>query len=218
MKYELPKLPYSYDALEPYIDARTMETHHAKHHRAYVDKLNEALDKHPELKAKTLEELLGRPDSIPEDIRGAVRNHGGGHFNHSLFWKIMVPPGKEGGGEPSGVLSKAIAEKFGSFADFQKNFSVAAMGVFGSGWAWLVVGREASDKRRETSNSKKEFKIIATPNQDSPISQGLQPIFGLDVWEHAYYLKYQNRRPEYIAAWWNVVNWREIEKNFEVSQ
>lgn len=201
MKFELPKLPYAYDALEPHIDAKTMEIHHAKHHQAYVNKLNEALAKHPELEGKTLEEMLGSLSSVPEDIRTAVRNHGGGHFNHSLFWRLMRSQGK-GAAEPEGDLAKAIEVSFGDFGKFRETFTGAAAGVFGSGWAWLVAGPD------------KKLSVMVTPNQDSPISQGLKSILGLDVWEHAYYLKYQNRRPDYIEAWWNVVNWEEVANNF----
>ena len=200
MRHELPKLPYAYDALEPYIDARTMEIHHTKHHQGYVDKLNKALKGHLDLESKTLEELLGDLEAVPEDIRTAVRNQGGGHFNHSLFWKIMAP---KAGGEPQGDLAAAIDKNFGNFAKFKESFANAASGVFGSGWAWLVV-----------KNS--ELDIMTTPNQDSPIMQGQKPILGLDVWEHAYYLKYQNKRPDYVAAWWNVVNWAEVLRNFEM--
>ncbi|KKU16869.1 MAG: Manganese/iron superoxide dismutase [Candidatus Jorgensenbacteria bacterium GW2011_GWA1_48_13] len=200
MRHELPKLPYAYDALEPYIDARTMEIHHTKHHQGYVDKLNKALEGHLDLESKTLEELLGDLEAVPEDIRTAVRNQGGGHFNHSLFWKIMAP---KAGGEPQGDLAAAIDKNFGNFAKFKESFANAASGVFGSGWAWLVV-----------KNS--ELDIMTTPNQDSPIMQGQKPILGLDVWEHAYYLKYQNKRPDYVAAWWNVVNWAEVLRNFEM--
>ena len=210
MGYELPKLSYSYDALEPWIDARTMEIHHSKHHAAYVAKLNEALDKHPTFAKATagkselesLEELLKNLDSVPEDIRTAVRNHGGGHYNHSIFWKIMVP---KSGGEPSGKLYEAIKLNFGDFQKFKEEFSKTALGVFGSGWAWLTIDQG------------KKLKVIMTPNQDSPISKEGKPLLGLDVWEHAYYLKYQNRRQEYIDAWWNVVNWAEVEKNFNIS-
>lgn len=209
MKFELPKLPYAYDALEPYIDARTMELHHLKHHQTYVTKLNEAIEKHPELGNKSLEELLVSLDAVPEDIRVAVRNHGGGQFNHSLFWKLMAPAGKGGGGEPTGKLGTAIEKHLGGFVKFKEDFSKAAAGVFGSGWAWLVLV-----KRQETGDKGQEIAIITTPNQDSPIMKGQKPILGLDVWEHAYYLKYQNRRPEYIDAFWNVVNWNEVEKNF----
>jgi Fe-Mn family superoxide dismutase len=200
MKYELPKLPYPYDALEPYIDARTMEIHHTKHHQAYVDKLNEALEKHPELADKPLEDLLRDLNSLPEDIRAAVRNHGGGHYNHSLFWKMMARP--EGGeNAPKGQVEIAIQQTFGDVAKFKEEFGKAAMARFGSGWAWLTL-----DKDRQLA-------IVSTANQDSPVSEGMKPLLGLDVWEHAYYLKYQNRRTEYIDAWWNVVNWEEVEKN-----
>jgi len=211
MKFELPPLPYSYDALEPYIDARTMELHHTKHHQTYVTKLNEALEKHPTFaeatvgkpELKVLEELLGSIDSVPEDIRGAVRNHGGGHANHSLFWKIMAPSGKGGGGEPEGKLGEIFQKSFGNFAKFREDFSKAAAGVFGSGWAWVVFG--ANDN----------LSIITTPNQDSPVMKHQKPILGLDVWEHAYYLKYQNRRLEYIENWWHVVNWEQVARYFD---
>jgi superoxide dismutase, Fe-Mn family len=196
MKYELPKLPYAYDALEPYIDAKTMEIHHTKHHQTYVTKLNEALEKHPEIADKPLEELLGNIESVPDDIRTAVRNHGGGHSNHSFFWTIMGP---DAGGEPTGEIKKMVESSFGDFAKFKETFNKAATGVFGSGWAWLVF-----------QNGK--LSITTTPNQDSPLMKQQKPILGLDVWEHAYYLKYQNKRPDYIEAWWNVVNWAEIEK------
>lgn len=190
MPHQLPKLPYSYDALEPYIDARTMEIHHTKHHQGYVDKLNAALEKHSELFDKPLEDLLININEVPEDIRTAVRNHGGGHLNHSFFWKIMSPEKRE-----------APAE----FAKLKEEFAKAASGIFGSGWAWVVAeGGKLS--------------IITTPNQDSPLMQGMRPVLGLDVWEHAYYLKYQNRRPEYIEAWWNVVNWEEVSKNYGASR
>lgn len=195
--YELPPLPYAYDALEPHIDTKTMEIHHTKHHRAYVDKLNAALEGWPEGQGKELEELLRNLDSVPENIRTAVRNHGGGHLNHSFFWPLM----KKGGGEPAGEIAEAIKKEFSDFAKFKEAFTNAALGVFGSGWAWLAVG-----------NGKLE--IIKTPNQDSPISQGKIPVLGIDVWEHAYYLKYQNRRPEYVEAWWNIVNWEEVERRY----
>ena len=197
MTYELPKLPYGYDALEPYIDARTMELHHTKHHQTYVTKLNEAIAKHPEIGDRPLKELLAALDSVPEDIRTAVCNHGGGHLNHSFFWTIMGPGA---GGEPKGKALDAINATFGNFVKFKEEFSKAAAGVFGSGWAWLV--KDASGK----------LMIASTPNQDSPFMKKQVPILGLDVWEHAYYLKYQNKRPDYIEAWWNVVNWQEVEK------
>lgn len=195
--YELPPLPYAYDALEPHIDTKTMEIHHGKHHQTYVDKLNAALESWPDGQGKELEELLRNLDSVPENIRTAVRNHGGGHLNHSFFWPLM----KKGGGEPTGEIAEAIKKEFSDFAKFKEAFTNAALGVFGSGWAWLAVG-----------NGKLE--IIKTPNQDSPISQGKIPVLGIDVWEHAYYLKYQNRRPEYVEAWWNIVNWEEVERRY----
>ncbi|NIT04567.1 superoxide dismutase [Candidatus Saccharibacteria bacterium] len=195
MAFELPKLPYEYSTLEPHIDAKTMEIHHGKHHQAYVDKLNVALEKYSDLQTKTVEELLSNLNSIPEDTRIAVRNHGGGHLNHSLFWLSMSP---SGGGEPGEGLRKELEKEFGSFDRFKEQFTQAASNLFGSGWAWLV--KDAGGK----------LAVAATPNQDSPISQGHVPLLGLDVWEHAYYLKYQNLRGEYIEAWWNVVNWREV--------
>lgn len=202
MKYELPQLPYAYDALEPHIDARTMEIHHTKHHATYVSKLNAALEKHPDVAARPLEDLLKDLESVPQDIRAAVRNHGGGHFNHSLFWKMMAPPSQGGGGEPNGKVAEVIQKAFGGFASFREQFTAAAANIFGSGWAWLV--RDASGK----------LSITTTPNQDTPISVGLTSLLGLDVWEHAYYLKYQNRRPEYIEAFWNVVNWDDVARRF----
>ncbi|HSE83773.1 MAG TPA: superoxide dismutase [Thermodesulfobacteriota bacterium] len=199
MAHELPKLPYNYDALEPHIDARTMEIHYTKHHQGYVNNLNSALEKHPELQKKSVEDLLSNLNSIPEDIRTAVRNNGGGHFNHSLFWPLMSP---KGGGEPKGDLAGAIDSAFGSFASFKEQFSKAAAGRFGSGWAWLCIDDSG------------KLLITSTPNQDNPVSEGLRPVLGLDVWEHAYYLKYQNRRADYISAWWNVVNWDQVAKNY----
>ena len=198
MSFTLPKLPYAFDALEPHIDAATMEIHYTKHHQGYVDKLNAALEGHPELTEKPLEVLLGELALIPEDIRLAVRNNGGGHSNHSLFWQIMS---SAGAGEPEGDLAKTIKKDFGSFADFKTRFAEVAKARFGSGWAWLVV----TDGKLE---------VISTANQDTPLSEGYAPILGLDVWEHAYYLKYQNRRPEYIEAWWNVVNWTKVAELF----
>jgi Fe-Mn family superoxide dismutase len=198
MAYELPKLPYAYDALEPFIDAKTMELHHTKHHNTYVQKLNAALEKHGDLQAKPLSALLSDLNSVPNEIRGAVRNHGGGHWNHSLFWTLMK---KGGGGEPAGPLADAIKSAFGSFADFKTKFSADAGALFGSGWVWLTVRG-------------KDLAIVSSPNQDNPLMTGAgQPILGLDVWEHAYYLKYQNRRPEYIEAWWNVINWGQVQDN-----
>lgn len=199
MPHKLPSLPYGYDALEPHIDARTMEIHHTKHHQGYVNNLNAALEKHPDLDKKSVEELLKDLNSIPEDIRTAVRNNGGGHANHSIFWPIMSA---DGGGEPEGELADAINSAFGSFSEFKDQFSKAAAGRFGSGWAWLCVDRGG------------KLTITSTPNQDNPVSDGLKPVLGLDVWEHAYYLKYQNRRPEYISSWWNVVNWKQVAKNY----
>ena len=196
MAHELPNLPYGYDALEPHIDARTMEIHHSKHHAGYVAKLNAALEKHPDLQQKSVEDLIADMGSVPEDIRAAVRNNGGGHANHTLFWTVMGPGG---GGEPTGALGDAIASTFGDFGSFKNTFANAAATRFGSGWAWLVAG-----------NGKLE--VLSSANQDSPLMDGKTPILGLDVWEHAYYLKYQNRRPEYIDAWWNVVNWGEVAK------
>jgi Fe-Mn family superoxide dismutase len=199
MAHDLPNLPFAHDALEPHIDARTMEIHHTKHHQGYVTKLNAALEQHPALQKKSLEDLIGGIGSVPEKVRTAVRNNGGGHVNHSLFWTVMSP---KGGGEPGGELASAITSAFGDFAGFRQQFSDAAAGRFGSGWAWLSV-------------SGGNLAVESTPNQDSPLMEGRKPILGLDVWEHAYYLKYQNRRPDYIAAWWNVVNWEEVARRYE---
>lgn len=196
MKHELPKLPYEYSALEPYVDAQTMEIHYSKHHQAYVNNLNAALEKYPELQEKDIKDLVANLNAVPEDIRGAVRNNGGGHLNHSMFWKMMK---KAEGQAPEGELLTAINEKFGSFDEFKSVFAKAGATRFGSGWAWLVVKDGKLD-------------VVSTPNQDNPITDGLTPILGLDVWEHAYYLKYQNRRPEYIENWFNVVNWDEVAK------
>ncbi len=198
--FKLPDLPYSYDALEPYIDAQTMMIHHDKHHAAYVEKLNEAVNKYPELKDKSLEYLLSNLDKLPNDVKETIRNNGGGHYNHSLFWTIM---GKDKGGEPKGKLKEDIVKNFGSFDNFKKEFKTAALNRFGSGWAWLIKDRDG------------KLKIISTPNQDSPIMVGTAPIMGLDVWEHAYYLKYQNKRGDYIDNWWKVVNWDEVEKRYK---
>jgi len=195
MSFQLPNLAYPYEALEPHIDARTMEIHHGKHHGGYVSKLNTALEGQVDIQAKSIEELLADLDSIPEAIRTAVRNNGGGHSNHSLFWKIMSP---DGGGEPGGALKDAIDAGFGSFDALKDLFSQTAATRFGSGWAWLVKKADGG------------LDVLSTANQDSPISSGLTPILGLDVWEHAYYLNYQNRRPDYISAWWNVVHWGEV--------
>ncbi len=199
--FELPKLPYAFDALEPYVDAKTMELHHDKHHQTYVTKLNDALAQAPEWAAKSLDDIVKGYTAAPEAIRGALRNHGGGHYNHSLFWQIMKP---QGGGEPQGKLGEGIAGAFGDFGKFREVFTKAALAVFGSGWAWLV------------QDAKQKLSVVTTPNQDSPLTQGLTPLMGLDVWEHAYYLKYQNRRPEYVEAWWNVVNWEAVEERLSV--
>ena len=201
MAHELPPLPYDYAALEPYIDQQTMHLHHDMHHGTYVKNLNAALEKYPNLQSKSPDELLRNLSEIPEDIRTAVRNNGGGHVNHTMFWKIMKP---KGGGEPSGKIADVIKKTFGSFKDFQTKFNDAGAKQFGSGWVWLAAAKPSG-----------EVQIITTPNQDNPISQGLFPIMGNDVWEHAYYLKYNNRRPEYLQAWWNVVNWEEINKRLE---
>jgi Fe-Mn family superoxide dismutase len=199
MSHDLPNLPYGYDALEPHIDARTMEIHHSKHHAGYVAKLNGALEKHPDLQGKSVEELIADLDSVPKGIRTAVRNNGGGHANHSLFWAVMGP---NGGGAPGGNLGDALSSAFGDFDTFKQQFSDAAATRFGSGWAWLVVDGG-------------KLAVTSTPNQDTPLMDGTTPILGLDVWEHAYYLKYQNRRPDYVAAWWNVINWDEVAKRFD---
>ena len=198
MAFTLPPLPYSFDALEPHIDAKTMEIHHDKHHGTYVTNLNKALEGHADLQNKSIDDLLKSLDSIPENIRTAVRNNGGGHINHSMFWTIMGPGA---GGAPVGHVSQAIVGSFGSFDAFKEKFNAAGATRFGSGWAWLV---KAGGK----------LEIYSTANQDSPVMEGKSPVMGLDVWEHAYYLKYQNRRPDYMAAWWNVVNWAEVEKRF----
>jgi Fe-Mn family superoxide dismutase len=200
MAFELPNLPYAYDALEPYVDAQTMQIHHSKHHAAYVNNLNAALEKQPALVGKSLEELLGDLNAVPENARIAVRNHGGGTLNHSLFWVFMSP---KGGGEPKGALAKAIEAAFGNYTTFKENFEKAANTRFGSGWAWLSVKQDGG------------LVVTSTANQDSPLSEGLKPILCIDVWEHAYYLKYQNRRPEYVSNWWNVVNWEEVARRFD---
>jgi Fe-Mn family superoxide dismutase len=200
MSYQLPELSYAYTALEPYIDAKTMEIHHTKHHKAYIDKLNAALEGHADLQNKSVEDLLRNLNAVPESIRTAVRNHGGGHFNHSFFWPMLRKETKF-----SGKLADAINSRFGGFDKFKDQFSNAAATLFGSGWAWLVW-------------SNNELQIMATPNQDNPISQGKTPILGLDVWEHAYYLKYQNRRPEYISAFFNVINWDKVNEYFKAAK
>ena len=199
--HELPPLPYDYSALDPYIDHKTMQLHHDMHHGAYVKNLNAALEKHPKLQFKSAEDLIRDLDVIPEDIRATVRNNGGGHVNHTMFWKIMKP---KGGGDPNGAIAEAIKKTFGSFKDFQTKFNDAGARQFGSGWVWLV-GKPGNG----------DVQIISTPNQDNPISKGLFPILGNDLWEHAYYLKYNNRRPEYLQAWWNLVNWEEINQRYE---
>lgn len=199
--FTLPDMPYAYDALEPFIDARTMQIHHEKHHGAYVKNLNDAIAAMPQLDNVPIEELLKMGDQIPEPVRTKVRNNGGGHYNHSLFWTIMAP---RAGGKPTGDLAKAIDAAFGDFATFQEKFSAAAMGRFGSGWAWLCVENGT-------------LVVEDSPNQDNPWMQGRTPILGLDVWEHAYYLTYQNRRADYVRAWWNVVNWQEVGRRFQAA-
>lgn len=198
MAFTLAPLPYGYDALEPFIDTQTMTIHHDKHHAAYVTNLNAALEKHPELSNWSLLDLVKKVSDVPEDIRTAVRNHGGGHYNHDMFWQSMAP---NAGGEPKGALANALSSDFGSFANFKAEFDKAAMGRFGSGWAWLVVRND-------------KLAVVSTANQDNPLSDGMTPLVGLDVWEHAYYLKYQNRRAEYVAAWWNVINWDDVARRF----
>lgn len=200
MAYTLMELPYAYDALEPHIDARTMEIHHTKHHQGYTNNLNAALEKFPEFEDHSVKQLLENLTSLPDEIRTAVRNNGGGFKNHNIFWKVMSP---DGGGAPSGQLADAINDAFGSFESFKNAFSNAAATRFGSGWAWLCKTPDGS------------LKVTSTPNQDNPYTDGLTPILGLDVWEHAYYLNYQNRRGDYISAWWNVVNWDEVARRFE---
>lgn len=202
MAYTLPALPYAYDALEPHIDARTMEIHHTKHHQAYINNVNKALEGHPDLAAKSVEDLMRGLSAVPESIRTVVRNNGGGHANHSLFWTVMKP---NGGGEPAGDLAAAIKSDLGGYDKFKTDFSNAAATRFGSGWAWLSV-------------DKGKLLVESTPNQDTPLSEGRTPILGLDVWEHAYYLHYQNRRPDYIAAFWNVINWDEVARRFAAAK
>ena len=203
MAYELPPLPYDYNALEPHIDQQTMQIHHDKHHQTYVTNLNNALADSPDLANLSVEELIKNLDRVPEASRTAVRNNGGGHANHTMFWQIMGP---NGGGQPSGALSEAINQSFGSFDAFKEQFAKAATTRFGSGWAWLVADGSGG------------LQITSTPNQDSPLMEGKTPILGLDVWEHAYYLKYQNRRPDYITAWWNAVNWPEVAKRYDAAK
>ncbi|MEI2440779.1 superoxide dismutase SodA [Priestia megaterium] len=202
MAYKLPELPYAYDALEPHIDKETMNIHHTKHHNTYVTNLNAAVEGKADLESKSIEELISNLDAVPEDIRTAVRNNGGGHANHSLFWTILCP---NGGGAPTGELADAIASKFGSFDQFKEEFANAAKTRFGSGWAWLVVNNGG-------------LEVTSTPNQDSPLMEGKTPILGLDVWEHAYYLNYQNRRPDYISAFFNVVKWDEVAKRYDAAK
>jgi len=201
-KFELPSLPYAYDALEPTIDKETMNIHHTKHHNTYVTNLNAALEGHEDLQQKSIEDLIKNLDEVPQEIRAAVRNNGGGHANHSLFWTILSP---NGGGEPTGELADKIKDAFGSFDEFKSQFEKAAATRFGSGWAWLVVNNG-------------NLEITSTPNQDNPVSEGKTPILGLDVWEHAYYLKYQNKRPEYASNFWNVVNWDQVDKNYQAAK
>ena len=198
MAFELPKLPYAYEALEPFIDAQTMNLHHTKHHQTYVTNLNGAIEKRPELSSWSLDDLVARLAEVPEDVRGVVRNHGGGTLNHNIFWEVMAP---NAGGEPTGALAKAIEADFGGFANFKAEFEKAAIGRFGSGWAWLA-------------KQGGKLVVVSTANQDNPLTDGLTPLMGIDVWEHAYYLKYQNRRPEYVSNWWNVVNWDEVARRF----
>ncbi len=200
MAYELPTLPYAYDALEPHIDARTMEIHHTKHHQAYITKVNEALADKPELAQKSIEDLISDLSAVPEDVRTVVRNNGGGHANHSFFWQIMGP---NGGGEPSGKLAEDIKSTFGGLEQLKEKINAAGVGRFGSGWSWLV------------KNKGGQLEVMSTPNQDSPLMDGHTPVLGVDVWEHAYYLNYQNRRPDYLKAWWNTVNWAEVGKRYE---
>ena len=200
--FTLPPLPYAYNALEPYIDERTMQFHHDKHHAAYVKSLNDAIAKYPELKDKTAEDLIRNLNDVPEDIRTTVRNNGGGHLNHTMYWQIMGP---KAGGEPTGALAAAIQKDFGSFAEFKKQFNEAGTKRFGSGWAWLVRTNEG------------KLQVTSTPNQDNHLMEGLYPIMGNDVWEHAYYLMYQNRRADYLQAWWNVVNWNAVSDRFKLA-
>ncbi|NJL94836.1 MAG: superoxide dismutase [Anaerolineae bacterium] len=203
MAFELPALPYAYNALQPHIDEQTMTIHHTKHHQAYISKLNAALEGHSDIASKSIDDILAMLNDLPDSIRAAVQNHGGGHANHSLFWQIMAP-GQ--GGQPSGALAEAINSTFGSLDAFKEKFAAAAGGRFGSGWAWLVVNSDGS------------LEVTSTPNQDSPYLLGKTPILGLDVWEHAYYLNYQNRRPDYVSAWWNVVNWEKVAELYQAAR
>jgi len=203
MAHELPALPYAHDALEPHVDTMTMQIHHGKHHAAYVTNLNKALESAADLASKSVEDLIKNLNAVPEGIRMAVRNNGGGHVNHSMFWQIMGP---SAGGEPTGDLAAAINAAFGSFATFKEKLQAAGIGRFGSGWAWLVLDKDG------------KLAVSSTPNQDNPMMEGLTPVMGCDVWEHAYYLKYQNRRADYLAAWWNVVNWAEVAKRYAAAK
>lgn len=202
MTFELPSLPYSFDALEPYIDAQTMQIHHDKHHQAYVSKLNSALEGHSDLQSKSIDELIRDLHSLPDSVRTAVRNNGGGHLNHTIFWTLMAP---NAGGEPTGAIAEAISDTFGDFESFKQRFNDAGAGQFGSGFVWLV---RANDGK---------LQVVSTPNQDNPLTEGHFPIMGNDVWEHAYYLKYQNQRPEYLKQWWNTVNWSEVNNRFAMA-
>lgn len=202
MSFELPKLTFSYDSLGPYIDTKTMEIHYTKHHQGYVNKLNAALEKHATLQKLSLDQLLKDIKTLPEDVQKAVQNNGGGHANHTLFWSIMKP---QGGGEPVGMLAEKITQTFGAFEVLQERFNNNAKTVFGSGWSWLCIDQQG------------ELQLLSTSNQDSPLMQGLTPIMGLDVWEHAYYLMYQNRRPDYINAWWHVIDWDMVEENYRLA-
>ena len=203
MAHELPPLPYPKEALEPHIDAQTMEIHHGKHHAAYVNNLNKAIAGKPDLEKKSVQELISNLDAVPQDIRNVVRNNGGGHANHTMFWKSLGP---KGSGKPSGKLAEDINATFGSFDAFKEKFEAAGVGRFGSGWVWLIVNKAG------------KLEITSTANQDNPMMEGNKPVLGNDVWEHAYYLKYQNRRPDYLKAWWNVVNWDEVAKNYEAAK
>jgi Fe-Mn family superoxide dismutase len=202
-EFTLPPLPYDYSALEPHIDAQTMQIHHGKHHQAYITNLNNALKDHADLQGKTVEQLITNLDSVPESIRTAVRNNGGGHFNHSLFWQVMGP---NAGGEPTGAVADAINAELGGYAAFKEAFTKAGLTRFGSGWAWLAVGKDG------------KLAVSSSPNQDSPLMEGATPILGNDVWEHAYYLNYQNRRPDYLAAWFNLINWAEVNRRYQAAK
>jgi Fe-Mn family superoxide dismutase len=202
-EFTLPPLPYDYSALEPHIDAQTMQIHHGKHHQAYITNLNNALKDHADLQGKTVEQLITNLDSVPESIRTAVRNNGGGHYNHSLFWQVMGP---DAGGEPTGPVADAINAELGGYAAFKEAFTKAGLTRFGSGWAWLAVGKDG------------KLAVSSSPNQDSPLMEGATPILGNDVWEHAYYLNYQNRRPDYLAAWFNLINWAEVNRRYQAAK